>query len=377
MPSISTSCLVPSARGTAAPTRRAGRLAAWGLVLWVAVTLAPAAWADGPAVPVTTVVDRAVDVGFTLDGRLEAVRQSVLSAQASGRVVRLLVKAGDRVRAGQVLALIDDRATRAGLAQAQATVAQADAQLAQARAAYERARELQARGFVAQAALDAAQAQWRAAEAAATAARAGQAQAALAQGYTRLEAPYDGWVLATHLEVGALAAPGVPVVTVYAHQPLRAVVHVPASQQPLARLAQRVRVRLPDDGRWVEPAAVTPIPAVDATSQTVEWRVELAPGGGAGQVPGRQVQVRFEGGQARRLAVPASAVLRRGELTAVYVVAPPARDGEPGRFVLRAVRVGADHGEAGVEIVAGLKGGERVALDPVRAGLAGARPQTP
>jgi hypothetical protein len=68
--------------------------------------------------------------------------------------------------------------------------------------------------------------------------------------------------------------------------------------------------------------------------------------------------------------VPASALLRRGELTAVYV----AREG---RFVLQAVRTGADHGEAGVEVLAGLREGQAVATDPVRAGLAGAVPQQP
>jgi len=59
-------------------------------------------------------------------------------------------------------------------------------------------------------------------------------------------------------------------------------------------------------------------------------------------------------------------VLRRGELTAAYVVL------EHG-FVLRAIRVGADHGVDGVEVVAGLASGDVVALDPVRAGLAGAK----
>jgi hypothetical protein len=58
-------------------------------------------------------------------------------------------------------------------------------------------------------------------------------------------------------------------------------------------------------------------------------------------------------------------------LTAVYVTS--ARG-----FVLKAVRLGADHGADGIEVVAGLRMGDRVALDPVKAGLAGAQavPQT-
>jgi hypothetical protein len=65
--------------------------------------------------------------------------------------------------------------------------------------------------------------------------------------------------------------------------------------------------------------------------------------------------------------VPATAILRRGELTAVFVA-----DGD--RFVLRNVRVGAAPNAGQVPVWAGLKPGERVASDAVRAGLAGATP---
>ena len=364
----------------AAVDRRFGAVAvslvlAAGLLLGGAV-LAADAPASAPRVPVMNMGAQAVGAGLELDGSLQAVRQSTLSAQASGRIAQLSVKAGDRVKAGQVLAVIDDRATQAGVAQAQAGVAQADAQLANARAQYERTRDLRAQGFIAQAALDNAQSQLRAAEAGLAAARAGRTQSSLAQGFTRLTAPYDGWVLQTHAEAGALAMPGTPVLTVYAPQPIRAVVYVPASQQTAAAQAKRVEVRLPGDTAWVQPASVTSLPAADPVSQTVEWRLDLSAADGASQVPGRQVRVRFViDAEQQRLVVPESALLRRGELTAVYVVVPRA-EGQPAGFALRAVRTGASHGEAGLEVLAGLKAGDRVALDPVRAGLAGATPVT-
>ncbi len=359
------------------PSRPAAGLVAVALSLGL-LAAGSAASADapaGPQVPVMTLGARPVGMGAEFDGSLQAVRQSVLSAQASGRIATLSVKAGDRVKAGQVLAVIDDRATQAGVAQAQAGVAQADANLANAKAAYERTKELRAQNFVAQAALDTALAQYRAAEAGAAAARAGQTQASVAQGFTRLTAPYDGWVLATHAEAGALAMPGAPILTVYAPQPMRAVVHVPASQQPLALSASKVEVQLPGTDRWVSPAAKTTVPAADPVSQTVEWRLNLSDADGAGQVPGRQVKVRFTGSAAQaapqRLVVPATALLRRGELTGVYVVT--AKGESVQGFALRAVRTGATHGD-GVEVLAGLKTGDQVALDPVRAGLAGATP---
>ncbi|MEZ5729153.1 MAG: hypothetical protein R3E48_14830 [Burkholderiaceae bacterium] len=68
-----------------------------------------------------------------------------------------------------------------------------------------------------------------------------------------------------------------------------------------------------------------------------------------------------------RLSIPAAAVLQRGEMRVAYVALE-------GRFVLRALRLGRHIGDR-VEVRAGLREGERVALDPVRAGLGGARPE--
>ena len=334
------------------------------------------AWAAGSVinVPVTQVGNQSVGQGLELEGKLEAVKQSTVSALASGRVVQLAVKAGDKVHAGQVLAVVDDRMTVAGVSQAQAQVAQADANLANTRLQTERTRELHAKGFVSRSALDQADAQLKAALAAAQGAQAGQVQSQVAQGHTRLEAPYDGWVLATHVQPGDLAMPGTPVVTVYAPQPIRAVAHVPASRIVQVRQAQKVEVGL-SDGQWVQPVVRTAVPAADPVSQTVEWRLDLPAAATAGVMPGQPVQVRFASGQAERLTVPAQAVFRRGELTAVYAVSGPAGQEQ---FVLRAVRLGAANGgskgDPGYEVLAGLRSGEKVALDPVRAGLAGARP---
>jgi multidrug efflux pump subunit AcrA (membrane-fusion protein) len=96
----------------------------------------------GPQVPVVTLGAKPVSTGYELDGVVEAVRQATVSAQATGRVASLLVKVGDKVRAGQVLVTIDDRDTQTGVARSQAQVAQADAELVNAQAHVQRTRDL-------------------------------------------------------------------------------------------------------------------------------------------------------------------------------------------------------------------------------------------
>lgn len=324
------------------------------------------------AAPVATAVLQAAPdtAGFSLSGSLEAVRQSTVGAQVGGNVLALRVQAGDHVKAGQPLVQIDDRSTQAGLASAEAGVAQADAQAQNAQAQLQRTRELRQQGFVSPAALDVVEAQARAARAALEQARAARAQATLARAFTTVTAPFDGTVLATLAQAGDLASPGQPLLTLYAPGRLRAVVQVPSSRSALARAATTVQIQLPD-GRWVAPASRTELPTADAVSQTVEWRLELPADLSATLSPGQAVQVRFAGamtaGATTRPLLPASAVLQRGELSAVYVV-------QDGRFVLRPVRLGAVHGSAGIEVLAGLKTGERHAVDAVQAGLAGATP---
>lgn len=309
--------------------------------------------------------------GFVLDGSLQAVRQSTVAAQVAGNVITLAVKAGDRVKAGQVVARVDERDAQAGLLRASAGVAEAEAQLRNAESQAARTRDLRAQGFVSQAALDVADTQAQTARAGLKQAQAERSQAALARGFATVVAPFDAVVLATHLDAGDLAVPGRAVATLYAPGALRAVVQVPASRAALAGEAREVHVVLAN-GRAVEPSARVVLPGADPVSQTVEWRLDLPAAATVGLMPGQAVRVRYRGpgagaDVAAPIVVPSAALLRRGELTAVYV-------DQGDRFVLRAVHAGADRGSAGTEIWAGLRIGERIAADAVRAGLTGAVP---
>jgi RND family efflux transporter MFP subunit len=339
----------------------------------------PAAQAHGLAVATLKVSAPLTGSTTSLNGHVEAVRQATLAAQVGGNVLSFTAKAGDRVKAGQVLARIDERSAEAGVRASAAGVDQAEALWQSAKLHAERTQTLRQQGFVSNAAVDDAQARLRAAEAGLEQARAGRSQAALQQGFASVRAPFDGVVLATHAELGDLATPGRPLMTVYAPGRLRAVVDLPASRVAAARDARQWEVIGADGRRWT-PSTRTELPSADPVAQTTEWRLELPLEAAASLSPGTSVEVRFtaaaaasnpaasgNAGAITRPRVPVQAVLLRGELTAVYAVLD-------GRFVLRPIRIAGPMSGTDVEVVAGLRPGDLIAADAVRAGLAGARP---
>ena len=304
-------------------------------------------------VPVYTVAAQSANASYMATGLLEPINKAVLAAQVGGRITQLKVNVGDAVKAGQVLATIDARVTQAG-------VAQASAQQEQAAANYRRVKALREQGFLSAAAVDAAKAQL-------SVALAAQSQASTANGLTRITAPFAGVVQATHQTTGDVAMPGVPVITMYAPNTLRVAVQLPLSQH--AKLpAGVVPKAYSANGSLLQVAGATHASAADPSSQTVLWRLNLV-AGSTTMLPGQTVSVGFERAASKALQVPATALVQRGEMTAVYVATP----GGANSFVLRAVRtaahaVGRDTDNSHmVSVLAGLRAGEQVATQPMRA----------
>ena len=319
---------------------------------------------SGLAVKVMAAGQKSVATYSDIDGLVEAVMQSTLSSQISGRVLNLNVKAGDRVKAGQVLATIDDRELQTGVVRSQAQLQQSDAELRQLQIALKRSQELKTQGFVSSAALDLAEAQFKSAQAGRDIAGAATAQAKVTQSYSKVTAPYDAWVLETSVQTGDLATPGKPLITVYAPQALRVVVQWPASQKnTLPKLSD---IQILSGTETIKPMAMQIMPNTDGISQTIGIKLDLPRSAGVVNAsPGQQVQVRIAGAAQAKGLVPKSAILRRGEITAVYVA-------QENGFAMKLVRLGADHGIAGVEVWAGLKEGDLIAVDAVQAGMRGA-----
>lgn len=332
------------------------------LAVAAAPSLAVAQGAAAGVGPTFEAVVRDLPQAIAAEGVVEAVRQATLGAQVPGRITELAVKAGDTVRSGQVLVRIDGRTAEQAVAASRSQVAESEANLANARRKHERNVSLFAQKFVSQAVVDQSEAELKAAQAQLAALNANAVQASAAQTFTTVTAPFAGVVGATHVELGDMAQPGRTLVTVFDPKELRVTATLPQATLARARLGDPVEIELPGRSGTVKATRVTVIPLADARTHTTRVRLELPPTEGV--LPGQFARAWFVTGTTRALAVPASALLRRGEVTAVYVVD---RDG---RAVLRQVRAGEPVAGGMIEILAGLSGGERIAQNPVQAGMA-------
>jgi RND family efflux transporter MFP subunit len=301
---------------------------------------------------------------FVSDAVIESTRQTEIAAQVPGRVTALYVKAGDRVGAGQPLVTVDQRAADQQLAAVRAQAAAAQAELDVARRELERTQTLFARKYVSQAALDRAQARYRAAAAISTSRLAQTRAAAVEPTLHSIAAPYAAIVARVDVELGSMAMPGTPLVTVLDPNALRAVATVPQSRVAQLQMRSPVRVELPDlpaADQWQTASSVTILPLADPQSDSIKIRLVLPPTTSGAVRPGMFARAHFPiGAPHPRLMVPLSAVVRRTEVDAVYVVAD---DGSP---TLRQVRLGETSGDQ-VEVLAGLSPGERIALEPLAA----------
>jgi RND family efflux transporter MFP subunit len=317
----------------------------------------------GESLKTATVELRDVELTTSAEAVMEAVRQSTVSAQISGRVVELRFDVGDYVKKGDVIVRIDERSAARALEASEAQVLEAQAALANARAQYERSKQLLSQKFISQAALDQAEAAYKAAQARVSALVAGAGAAATERSFATVIAPYSGVVSARHVELGEMATPGRPLMTGFDPSTLRVVATVPQAQVAAIQAGGKARIEIPSLGRWVDVKSMTIVPQADPRTHTLRIRLDL-PAEVRGVVPGVYARAHFVVGKAPRLLVPRTAVLRRSEVTGVYVV-----DSE-GRARLRQVRLGSAGDEASIEVLAGLKPGERVALEPVKAGMA-------
>lgn len=319
-------------------------------VLWLVALVSSSSVAREPLV---VVQPHAVVLSFPADSVVEAVIQTTVGAQMPGRVLEVRADAGQAVSKGEVLMRIDAR-------EAAESARAAEAVYANAKVNYERTKSLVAQKFMSAAALDKAKAEF-------DAAAANRSAAGASQSHATIVAPMSGMVARRHAELGDMAMPGSPLFTIFQPGSLRVTASVPQYRLNEMRGVKTAKIEFPELGKWVEATAVQVLPTADAATHVSLVRVSLPAMQEA--TPGMFARVHFVTGQAEKLTVPTNAVLRRGEVAAVYV------QSADGRLSLRQLRLGDAVGQGETEVLAGLAAGEQVVTDPVKAAIAVKNPQ--
>jgi multidrug efflux pump subunit AcrA (membrane-fusion protein) len=297
-------------------------------------------------------------------------------------IVAVRVHVGDRVRRGDVLVTLDARELRANDAYAQAAAvsaaeavraAEADVRASQsavqlARLTHERVAALATRRSATTAELDpavaalstadaqhaAARARLAAAAAGGDAAKAAADAAAVTVTYATLTAPFDGIVAERTAEPGSMAAPGSPLLMLEDPATYRLEVRLDETRAAATAPGGDAVVQLDNRDATIA-GRIAEIARVDSTSHSFLVKIDL-PAGSAVR-SGQFGRASFSGPLRRTVTIPSSALVRRGQLTFVFVA-------DPDRHVrLRPVSAGATAGER-TEVLAGVREGDRVVTSP-------------
>jgi len=339
-------------------------------------------------------------------GTVRSKTISALSSKAVGNILAIHVREGDRVRMGQLLIEIDDRDTRAqvqkaqaGLREVQDTQEEIDQNIRAAESAREAAeagRSLAVATFkrysnlleqksVSQQEFDEVQAKLKVADAEVD--RAGRMlQALMAKknqvlakgeqvkaditsaqvymGYSRILSPINGIVTSKQAEVGLLAAPGVPLLTVEDNSSYRLEVSVEDSMLKSIRLDTPVRVSIDALGPQEFSSRVTEIvPVSDPGSRSSTVKIDLfdGKGGSVGQPvlrSGLFGKARFTIGKKQVLTIPQRAISQSGQLVSVLTV------DSSNILRLRLIKTGKQYGDQ-FEVLSGLNDGDRIVVEGI------------
>ncbi|WP_022940294.1 efflux RND transporter periplasmic adaptor subunit [Psychromonas hadalis] len=288
-----------------------------------------------------------------LDATLEAINKATLSAQTSGRIVKINFDSNDYVNEGEVLLEITNKEQGAKLAASEADILRAKVAYKEARLTYERYKKLFPKGAISQGDLDQAEAAAKSNQQQIKAAEANLIQAKESLNYTIVRAPFSGVVTERHVEVGETINPGEPLFSGLSLDNLRAVTAIPQRYLMALRENPEFTITL-SDGSQLFSDQITLFSYADQQTHTFKVRIDL-PNNDKLLLPGMWVKVAFINGTRQTITIPTSAVLTNNELTAVY------RDVK-GKAVLTQIRLGKTQ-NGYIEVLAGLQDGDKISLD--------------
>jgi RND family efflux transporter MFP subunit len=285
-------------------------------------------------------------------GAVDARETAQVSSRVMAGITKMNVAAGDQVNKGQTLVELDARDARAQLAQARQALASAEAALERARLDTGRVERLYEKQAATKQEYDAGQASLKMAQAQVDSAKARVREAEVFLSFTKIDSPITGQVIDRMADPGDMAAPGSPLLSVYAPSSLRLEAIVPERLRPKVQLGQSVRASVDSIELLFEGQIAEIVPSSDVASRSFIIRVPLPQEHGA--FPGMYGRIWIPAGSTEAILAPPRAIRRVGQLEMVTVV-------ENGAARTRAIKTGKMYPE-GIEVLSGLKPGETVAV---------------
>lgn len=305
-----------------------------------------------PAPPImgatVAVRDTALPAVIEAAGTAEPIQQATLSTRLMATVRSVEVQEGARVAKDQVLVTLDTRDLEARQAQIEAGLSEAEAVERDAEAMARRIRALYADSAATRVQLEQAETGLTRAQAGVRTARAAAAELAAVRSYAEVRAPFAGVVTRRHVDAGAMATPGAPLVSVDDLSRLR--VRVTAAPELVRGLLRGGTVDLVIEGR---PARGTVEGIVSSGAGNLTQVNVLVPNPGGEILGGSAATILLPQGTQSVLVLPESALVHEGDLVGVDLLVA-------GSATRRWIRVGRRWEGGLVEVLSGVAAGDLV-----------------
>jgi RND family efflux transporter MFP subunit len=288
-----------------------------------------------------TVEPKIIDAVVTAAGTLSSKNTSVLSSKVMGKVISLTVQEGDRVAEGKLLMKIESGEISAQVIQAQAAYHNAKLQ-------YERIRSLYDATASTKMEMDQATLGFETAQAGLKAAKA-------MESYTVITAPISGQIVEKRINLGEMALPGQPMLKIEDNRNLR--LEVTVKEQEVLQIQPNKTVKVQIDampGKDIIGRVSQVVQASDVRTHSFVVKIDIP--AEKGLITGMYGKAFFSIGRHEALLVPKSAVVEMSGISGVYVISAE------GSAIFQMIQLGEEHGND-VEVIAGLKKGDRVIAD--------------
>ncbi len=316
-----------------------------------------------------------VDSYYETSGTAKAKTISAISSRVIGTVTSINVREGDRVSKGERLLTIDDRDLMQKMKTAEEGYKESLKALEAAKEnrslmdiTYKRYRDLYDEKVISEQEMDeiktkkkVSDIEYQRAQAKAKGAEAAFLETQINHGFAKITAPFSGVITEKKIEVGSMAVPGTPLLTVEDDSSFRMEANVDERLSESLKVGMPVSVIIDSIGERIKGQISEIVPTVDPMSRSFLIKIDIK---GQSLRTGLYGRVLVPEGKRETIVVPKESVVEKGQLVGIYAV------DDKGIITYRLIKTGNTYNEK-VEVVSGISDGDRIVVDGVEKAVDG------